>query len=298
MTHLPIHKLYDRTEKGFEIRHFLNGLNEEGLGILHFLNNVDEEVADDFYAHRDDNYFFILIERGHGSINVDFEKMEFTEKDIGFVAPGQVHYDAKEKDCDYWYISVATSLIPKGYLEILENNNPFQKPQHLNTAGFEQCRSILHLLAGQLASNPDAIYYEQLTYELLRTFLCLVARAFAQNGSVSGDSASRPQLIASDFRKLLKKYIRLEKSPSYYAGMLNISEGYLSEVIKSTTGFTAGYWIRHNIILEAKRLLSHTKMNVKEIAHALGYEDHTYFSKLFKQSTQMTPLAFRSSYLK
>jgi AraC-like DNA-binding protein/mannose-6-phosphate isomerase-like protein (cupin superfamily) len=298
MIHIPIHKLHDRTEKGLEIRHFLNGVNKKGLGVLHFLNDVDEEGATDFYAHRDDNYFFILVERGYGSMSVDFEKVELTERSVGFVAPGQVHYDAKEKECDYWYISAATSLIPKEYLEILENNNPFQKPQHLNVVEFEQCRSILRLLAGQCASNPVAIYYEQLTRELLRTFLCLVARAFAQNDPTRGNTVSRPQLITGDFRKLLKKYIRLEKSPSYYAGLLNISEGYLSEALKSTTGFTAGYWIRHNIILEAKRLLFHTEMNVKEIAHALGFDDHTYFSKLFKQSTQMTPLVFRDSYLK
>ena len=104
--------------------------------------------------------------------------------------------------------------------------------------------------------------------------------------------------ITHEFRKLLMQNIQSQKSPSYYACWLNISESYLNEAIKKTTGFTATYWIQQQIMLEAKRLLCFSKLNVKEIAHALGYDDHTYFSKLFKQATRMTPLTFRNSYLK
>jgi AraC-like DNA-binding protein len=64
------------------------------------------------------------------------------------------------------------------------------------------------------------------------------------------------------------------------------------------TGFTVSYWIQQQIMLEAKRLLCFSKLNVKVIAHALGYDVHTYFSKLYRQATEMTPLAFRDSYLK
>jgi YesN/AraC family two-component response regulator len=46
-------------------------------------------------------------------------------------------------------------------------------------------------------------------------------------------------------------------------------------------------------MLEAKRLLFHSSKSVKEIAHDLGYEDHSYFSRLFNKSTGMTALAFR-----
>jgi AraC-like DNA-binding protein len=51
-------------------------------------------------------------------------------------------------------------------------------------------------------------------------------------------------------------------------------------------------------MLEAKRLLYHSQSSIKEIAYELGYEDHTYFSRLFKKTVGRTPGAFRGQYHK
>jgi AraC-like DNA-binding protein len=283
-------------ELGFEVRHHLKGVDEKGLESRHHLNSVSKEGTEKFYAHRNDNYMFIVTERGNASMDIDFNTVKFIDKDIYFVAPGQVQDNPKGRECDYWYIEVSTSLIPKEYLTVFENAAPFQKPQNMSAEEFEQCQAILHLLLRQLAGNPDWVFYKQIMQELLQTFLCLIARKYAQNDALG--NASRPQQITRDFKRLLEENMKLVKSPSHYAAMLNISEAYLNEVIKKTTGFTTGYWIRYCVILEAKRLLFHTEMNVKEIAYALGYEDHTYFSKLFRQTTETTPLAFRAKHLK
>lgn len=292
--HIPIQKF--SVELGFEIRHHLNGIDEKGLESRHHLNGVDAEGTEKFYAHRNDNYFFIVSERGHASMNIDFNRIKFIERDIYFVAPGQVQDDVRANECDYWYIEVATSLIPKEYLTVFENVSPFQVTRNMNAEEFEQCQTILHLLARQFTGNPDSVYYKQITRELLQTFLCVIARKYAQHHATS--NASRPQQITHDFKRLLEKNIKQEKSPSRYAAMLNISETYLNEVIKKITGFTAGYWIRYYVILETKRLLFYTEMDVKEIAYSLGYENYTYFSRLFKQTVGITPLAFRDTYLK
>lgn len=54
--------------------------------------------------------------------------------------------------------------------------------------------------------------------------------------------------------------------------------------------------IKNRIILEAKRLLVHTSMTAKEIAHGLGYEDPAYFSRQFMVKTGQSPSAFRSNF--
>ncbi len=61
---------------------------------------------------------------------------------------------------------------------------------------------------------------------------------------------------------------------------------------------TVSYWIMQEVVLEAKRLLYYSEMNTKEIAHTLGYEDHTYFSRIFKRTANLTPLEFRRHYRK
>jgi len=292
--HIPIQKF--NVELGIEIRHHLNGIDEKGLESRHHLNSANAGGNEKFYAHRNDNYLFIVSERGYASMNIDFHTVKFIEKDIYFVAPGQVQDNVSANECDYWYIEVATSLIPKEYLTVFDNVSPFQVTRNMDAEEFKQCQTILHLLAQQFVCNPDSVYYKQMTQELLQTFLCVIARKYVQNDAIS--NVSRPQQITRDFKKLLEENIKLEKSPSYYAAMLNISEAYLNEVIKRITGFTAGYWIRYYIILEAKRLLFYTEMDVKEIAYSLGYENYTYFSRLFKQTAGVTPLTFRATHLK
>lgn len=54
--------------------------------------------------------------------------------------------------------------------------------------------------------------------------------------------------------------------------------------------------IKNRITLEAKRLLAHTQLLVKEIGYKLGYEDTSYFSRLFAQQTGTTPHLFRQRY--
>jgi AraC-like DNA-binding protein len=54
--------------------------------------------------------------------------------------------------------------------------------------------------------------------------------------------------------------------------------------------------IKNRIILEAKRLLVHTSMTAKEIAHGLGYEDPAYFSRQFMIKTGQSPSGFRKKY--
>ena len=78
-----------------------------------------------------------------------------------------------------------------------------------------------------------------------------------------------------------------------YAKCLNISTPYLNECVKRTTGYSVSYHIHQRVILEAKRLLYHSDKSVKEIAGELGYDDYSYFIRLFVKVTGMTPLTFR-----
>lgn len=74
---------------------------------------------------------------------------------------------------------------------------------------------------------------------------------------------------------------------------LYISKAYLSELFKETTGISLSEYISMVKIERAKYLLLTSSMKAYEIADTLGYNDHEYFSKVFKKSTGLSPTVYR-----
>jgi len=81
------------------------------------------------------------------------------------------------------------------------------------------------------------------------------------------------------------------------AERLHLSPRYLSDLLRQETGKTAMELIHISIITEAKNLLFLGENGIAEIAYQLGFENTSYFSRLFKKQTGFTPLAFRKVHL-
>ena len=126
----------------------------------------------------------------------------------------------------------------------------------------------------------------------------IVAAHYKERAQLPEQNNLRIYTITKQFRSLLMISFRMMKSPSEYAEALNLSPSYLNEAVKQVTGSPVSFWIQQEVILEAKRMLFYTENTVKEIAHALGYQDHTYFIRLFSKVEGMPPLQFRQRYRK
>nr|WP_249665239.1 AraC family transcriptional regulator [Mucilaginibacter sp. Bleaf8] len=84
-------------------------------------------------------------------------------------------------------------------------------------------------------------------------------------------------------------------SPQDIATHLNVSQRYLSDMLKALTGKTTQQHIHVALIEKAKTLLSHTTLTTAEIAYQLGFEHPQSFNKLFKSKTRQSPLEFRQA---
>lgn len=83
---------------------------------------------------------------------------------------------------------------------------------------------------------------------------------------------------------------------AHIADQLNVTPGYLSELLKALTGQSTQQHIHDKLIEKAKERLSTTTLSVSEIAYELGFEHSQSFSKLFKTKTELSPLEFRQSF--
>lgn len=82
------------------------------------------------------------------------------------------------------------------------------------------------------------------------------------------------------------------------AEKLGYSVSYLKKIYKSRTGESIMQSFIRIKIERAKQLLAEEKYTVTETAELLGYDTLQYFSKQFKDLTNMSPSAFVKSVAK
>lgn len=103
----------------------------------------------------------------------------------------------------------------------------------------------------------------------------------------------RDEQVAVGFRVLLNQYISGQNSISFYADRLGISANYLNRCLKTVFNKTARELIIDTVILHSQLLLIETNMDISEVAYSLNFEDPSYFARVFKKVTGMSPRAFR-----
>jgi len=83
----------------------------------------------------------------------------------------------------------------------------------------------------------------------------------------------------------------------HLASALSLSPKYLSELLKQETGKTTIELIHLKLISEAKSQLTGGDKSISEVAFGLGFNNLSYFSRLFKKETGMKPNEFREHLL-
>ena len=76
---------------------------------------------------------------------------------------------------------------------------------------------------------------------------------------------------------------------------MNQSVYNLSRLIKETTGSTFKELLQRKRLNQASYLLTSTKLTVDEIIYSIGYENSSYFYKIFKKRYGVTPKVYRES---
>lgn len=75
----------------------------------------------------------------------------------------------------------------------------------------------------------------------------------------------------------------------------NISEGYLNKKIREFMGVSTMDYVQRRKLLEAKKKIAFSSMKFSDIAYELGYNESSYFSKVFKKYEGVTPIQYKRS---
>ena len=98
------------------------------------------------------------------------------------------------------------------------------------------------------------------------------------------------------FQYLLETFLIEYAYADLFADALGVSQKQLNTIARKLSGKTACQLVEQKIVEKAKTLLKETTLPVKKISWQLGYEDHYYFSRMFKKQTGQPPRRWRQEF--
>lgn len=151
-------------------------------------------------------------------------------------------------------------------------------------------------LRDRLAAGADAD--RLLARAHLLTILFTVLHALLTRGSAAGRPAAagrnnHSRTLMLQARAYLDAHYAAEISLEQIARHLRISPFYLSHLFSRENDFSLLEYLTNRRMQQAKLLLQSGKHSIKEAAHAVGYHDGNYFSKVFHRHFGFAPRDLR-----
>ena len=106
---------------------------------------------------------------------------------------------------------------------------------------------------------------------------------------------SRSEQLTADFFGLAESNCLQHKNIGWYAEQLCLSPKYLANVIKNTTGRPAGAWLDDLVLLQAKTLLTTSRLTIQQIADSLGFKNQSHFGTFFRRAVGVSPKNYRTN---
>lgn len=170
---------------------------------------------------------------------------------------------------------------------------------HLSEKEKENIVGIFKIIEEELNNRIDDFSQDVLIaqVELLLNYANrFYKRQFITRKAAGNDTLQKMEDVLDDYFNSEKSLQQGIPTVQYLAEQLNISAGYLSDMLRSLTGQNAQQLIHHKLVEKAKEILSTSDASVAEVAYQLGFEHPQSFSRLFKIKTKQSPLDFKRSF--
>lgn len=283
------------------------------ISVLHINLFQSEKNAPDFYfntlkdhlvsshkhiekPHRHDFYVTVIFTKGTGTHEIDFQKYDVSEGSLFFLSPGQVHSWELSPDTDGYIFFFSQPYYEMHYVNQKLKNFPF-----FNSPSFPRKLQLQSTELEAMIRLFEAIGSEHESQNVMKQgfILSLISQIYIQSVREfsKGDEKTSATSVSyfkhyQDFENLLEDSFSSQKSISFYASQLNISAKHLNRITQTVMQKTASEIITERVILEAKRMLIYLDEGLVEIAFRLGYEEYSYFARMFRKNTGITPSQF------
>lgn len=246
------------------------------------------------------------IVEGRAQVLLPSEKLDLRAGQLYLIPPFTTHHCVCDGRFVHYYVHFyeQKEVSQQGIFD--EWDLPFEADGH---AGDEAIMKHLCRLMPQLqlpASDPEVYDNHARLMEILKEE---TLRPLHERMELQGIL----QILLSRFlrharQRLLTPDSRIEQALTYIhqhlAGRIDletlaaktcVSKDHLIRLFKQATGETPANYIARRKLEQAELLLTTTSMPVKNIAAKLGYDETSYFIRVFRKHSNMTPQEYRNT---
>jgi AraC-like DNA-binding protein len=229
----------------------------------------------------------ILVTEGQWEHRIDFSPLSIQAGDLLLLRAGQVHAFGKNQ-----VIQGEILTFTREFLGTLSTLPSLERTIYalldagprvrLGAASAASALTWYEEFSGELARRGHPYSEERITY----CFSLLVSRLAAlPEVMATAESPERAMpTLAREFSKLLEANFLLRRDPGWYAERLGVSTRTLDRRLARSLKSTCKELITQRLVLEAKRLLTDSEVQVKNVAHSLQFDEIANFSRFFRHN--------------
>ncbi|GGA15374.1 helix-turn-helix domain-containing protein [Psychrobacillus lasiicapitis] len=231
------------------------------------------------------------LELSKGRRNLIFHSnLSYERVLLDYVKNGQI--DKLQDIFDY-------SIVGEAELGLLSKRNRLRSEKNLMITGLALvCRAAIEGGLNEETAFTLSDFYIQQLEELgnLKAILKLTEEAIRDfTNRVYKMNVGKYSPTITACQHYIYNHLYDQITLDHLAQLCQLSPNYLSSYFKKEVGITLSEYIQQQRVEEAKKLLSFSNYSISDICSWLNFNDQSYFIKVFKKYTGLTPKQFRSN---
>ena len=295
---------YSDIEKSLYHFSFLRDIKVHGIyfnTFVKFLNLycfIRKDHAHDFYS-------VILFTKGTGRIKINNENYPVHPKTICIIGPNQMHSFEGLEDvegiifffCQDFYVEEFS------FIRLL---NVYSYTSQVGTDVCNPCIALSDKEFSPVISTLNSIESEYESYSpfnnsavIIRSLLNIMLLKLTElYEAKSGKSNNNDSILIHSLSQMVESYFIQEQHLGFYTSAFSISESHLNDICNKHFNCGLKKILQNRLMQEARKLLLSSDLSVSEIAYKLNFQDNSYFNRVFKSKTGLTPKRFRDIHKK
>lgn len=224
---------------------------------------------------------------------IDFKTTLLNAPFISFITRGKVHRIQpllKDGVCKIWAVRFKSEFIPETTFQLYSLYHDNASLELSSGSCFGRLDSLCTMMDEEMKQeSPDYAIVRQ----LLGTVFTMIEAERRKTGSGEEKDSKSQSITFKNFLRILEENYRRNVGVEFYAEKLFMTARNLNNICQNILQQSVSEIIETRKLIEAKNMLSTTEKSISEIGFALGYQEKSYFTNVFKRKTGQTPTAFR-----